>query len=118
MSKTIKGDRLFGESIVLINWDGRVDLLPPMIAYPDGFLGAYDWGNQSTGALQLAYSIMRYFLSRERADAIYGAYLEEVIATLKFDHWEISEEDIKIWINRQMQQRLALSYFQIRAIGS
>ncbi|HFU74182.1 MAG TPA: XRE family transcriptional regulator [Helicobacteraceae bacterium] len=94
--KLFSGSRSFlGEKKVLFNnhiLDPRFDLFNHA---RDGF----DWGYMGSGAMQLAFAILKTEEDELFCKQHCMTYAKEVISQLPKKEWELSNEDVRSWIH-------------------
>jgi len=77
---------------------------------PTGF----DWGFQGSGPAQLALAILADYLGQERKELVllfYQKFKADVVSEFAFSNWELSGEDVRIWLNRKIKVVRVWSYF-------
>jgi len=77
---------------------------------PTGF----EWGFEGSGPAHLALAILTDYLGAERKEValfFYQKYKDEVVSVLPSSSWELTEEEVRVWLNRNIKVVRVWRYF-------
>ncbi|MBN9519749.1 hypothetical protein J0H58_14705 [bacterium] len=77
---------------------GRVRPLPLQTQIRSHSPSGFEWGYGGSGPAQLALAILVDSLGVPRARELYQRFKFQVIARLDGDRWELTREDVLLWV--------------------
>lgn len=100
MSAVYRGERTANHALVFVSRDGGETwaILPHRYRHSPG---GFSWGDQSTGSLDLALTLLRDALDREPGFSLYSEYKYAVIANLLREGWRLTRQDVRDWADTE-----------------